>query len=304
MKLKINPRAFLLACLAVFFWATAATAFKITLRYTNFINMLLLSSLFSTLVIWSVILITNKIHKLRSASLKEIINSMLLGALNPFFYYLFVLKAYSLLPAQLAQPLNFIWPLMIVLLSVLILKEKVTLINILALLVSFSGVIVLSTRGSFISFQGASPLGIVLALSSSLIWAFYWILNLKNKLDPVVKLALNFVFGSIYILIFTIFTGRFENLTIPVLLGSAYIGFFEMGITFIIWLKALKLAEETTMITNLIYFTPFFALMFIAIILKEHIYPGTLIGVFLIVIGIMIQHNITKITPKSSVNNV
>ena len=39
-------------------------------------------------------------------------------------YYLILLKAYQLLPAQVAQPLNMIWPVILVFLSVPILKQK------------------------------------------------------------------------------------------------------------------------------------------------------------------------------------
>ena len=49
--------------------------------------------------------------------------------------------AYSLLPAQVAQPLNFIWPITLVLLSIPILKQKLKLKSLFALMLSFVGVI-------------------------------------------------------------------------------------------------------------------------------------------------------------------
>ena len=71
-----------------------------------------------------------------------------MGFLNPFLYYVIVLKAYSLLPAQLAQPLNFIWPITLVLLSIPILKQKVSGKNMIAMLISFVGVYFIASKGN------------------------------------------------------------------------------------------------------------------------------------------------------------
>lgn len=89
----------------------------------------------------------------------------------PGLYHLIVFKAYTLLPAQVAQPANFIWPVVLMLLSAPLLKQPLNLIGILALLISFTGVIILSGQGDFGSFRIVEPLGVGLALLSSLVWA-------------------------------------------------------------------------------------------------------------------------------------
>ena len=64
---------------------------------------------------------------------------------------------------------------------------------------------------------------------------------------------------------------------------------FEMGLTFVFWLKALKLSRTTAQVSQLIYLTPFFSLLVIHFAVGESIYPSTLIGLVLIVIGILLQ---------------
>ena len=47
-----------------------------------------------------------------------------MGLHNPFLYYLVLLTAYKLLPAQEAGTLNYIWPLVLVLLSIPLLDKN------------------------------------------------------------------------------------------------------------------------------------------------------------------------------------
>jgi drug/metabolite transporter (DMT)-like permease len=71
--------------------------------------------------------------------------------------------------------------------------------------------------------------------------------------------------------------------------AAAYVGIFEMGITFLIWMKALSLARETARISMLIYLSPFFSLVLIGTVLGEPILITTIAGLVLIVMGLLIQ---------------
>ncbi|MHC4265825.1 MAG: DMT family transporter [Planctomycetota bacterium] len=284
-----QKKAYLYATAAVFFWSTVATAFKITLRHIDPMSLVLYASIASCIVLFINLLITKKIPLLKTATKTDVIRSALLGLLNPFLYYIILFKAYNLLPAQQAQPLNYLWPIMLVLLSVPLLKQKVSLKSILAIIVSFTGAFIISTKGQILNFKPTNPLGVTLALGSSIIWALYWIYNLKQKNDPALTLFLNFCFGTVYMLIAMLLIFKFRPLTIPVIIGSIYIGLFEMGITFIFWLKALKLSEKTASIANLVYLAPFISLFFIRFILAEPIHPSTILGLALIITGIFIQ---------------
>ena len=213
-----------------------------------------------------------------------------MGFLNPFLYYIILFKAYSVLPAQVAQPLNMTWPVVLVLISIPILGQKIKFISILALFISFSGVLLISSQGANGNYQPEQLPGIIMATGSSIIWALFWILNVKDPRDEVIKLFLNFFFALIFLAI-----------SIPLLktslpsgkeawLSSAYVGFFEMGFAFIFWLKALKYSETTDKVSNLIYISPFLSLIFIHYIVGEKIYITTIAGLILIVAGILLQN--------------
>lgn len=278
----------ILAFLTTILWSTVATAFKLTLRYIDFRNMLFYSSLTSFLILSLINLFKNKkIFIIKSK--KEILNSLFLGFLNPYLYYLILFKAYSLLKAQIAQPLNYTWPIVLSIFSALILKSKIKKINILSLLISFTGVFIISTEGNIFKIKVKEPLGVSLAISSSFIFALYWILNLKDKRNEAEKLSLNFFFGFIYILITQSLTGSLKIINFKGLLGSIYIGLFEMGITFLIWLKALKKSKNIALTSNIIYLSPFLSLFFINLILREKILISTFFGLILIVSGIILN---------------
>lgn len=284
-----QSQATLYAVSSVLLWSTVATAFKLTLRYLDTVQMLLFSSVVSVLVLFIVLVSQGKLGTLGTWGGREILRSAVLGFLNPFLYYLVLFKAYSLLPAQQAQPLNYTWPITLTLLSIPLLKQKVKARSIVAILVSFAGVLVICTEGHLASLRVQSPLGVGLAIGSSVIWAVYWILNMRDGREAVAKLFSSFCFGALYVLILALALGRLTVPTMRAAVGSAYVGLFEMGFTFVLWLKALRLSRTTAQVSILIYLSPFVSLVFIHFFVGEAILPATIVGLVLIVAGIAIQ---------------
>ena len=282
-------KAYFLALTAVLFWSTVASAFKISLQYLDFFQLLFFSSLVSTLILFLIILSQNKFPEIRKTSSKDLFKSASLGFLNPFLYYIVLFKAYFLLKAQEACTLNYVWPVVIVLLSVPLLKQKISVKSLLAILISFTGAIIIGTNGRIFTLEFSNLEGVILALGSSVIWSLFWIFNLKDHRDTVSKLFLNFVFGLIYITLTCLIFSEISLPNLKSILGSTYIGLFEMGITYIIWLKALQLSTTTAKISNLIFLSPFISLIIIYFTVGEDIMPSTIFGLCLIIGGIIIQ---------------
>ena len=249
-------------------------------------------------------MIQNKFHLLKSYTGKDYLHSALLGILNPFIYYVVLFKAYSLLLAQEAQPLNYTWQIMLVLLSIPLLKQKIKPLGLVAIFISFFGVFVISTQGNVLGFRFTNLGGVLLALGSSVIWALFWIYNIRDQRDEVAKLFLNFGFGFVFILTATLL---FSKIMIPDTLGVVgviYVGIFEMGITFVIWLKALKLSRTTAQVSILIYLSPFVSLVLIHLVVGEKIMFSTIIGLILIVSGIGLQQYTSRSYPRLKNNRI
>lgn len=284
-----QKKAYLYAGIAVLLWSTSASAFKISLRHIDVFSLLFYASMTSTTAFFVYLLFSEKLNLLKDLRPRDYLHSALLGSLNPFLYYAALFKAYSILPAQEAQPLNFIWPLTLVLLSIPLLKQKIGPKDVIATIISFVGVLVISTRGEMLAFKFTDTLGVSLATGSSIIWALFWIYNVRDKRDEVVRLFLNFAFGSAFIFAAMSCSAGVRLPRIGGILGAVYVGLFEMGITFLLWLKALKLSKTTAHVTNLIYLVPFLSLVLISVAVGENILPSTIVGLVFIVGGILLQ---------------
>jgi drug/metabolite transporter (DMT)-like permease len=279
----------------VLFWSTVATAFKLTLRGMNNAQLLFYSSL-TSLIVFFFFALKNSRNELKQFFKKQHIRkNTVLGFINPFVYYLVLFKAYSILPAQEAQPVNLTWPLILSILSVMFLKQKLPARTIIGLLISFVGVVVIATRGNVFSLQFHNLFGVLLALGSSFIWSVFWILNLLDKREESIKLFGAFFFGTIYTGIYIFFFDSFGPIERKFMVGAVYIGLFEMGITFFLWLKALSLSEDKAKTSTMVYLFPVISLSFITLIVGEKLYASSIAGLALILSGILFQQvNIFK----------
>ncbi len=287
--MKKQQKAYLLALTAILFWSTAGSAFKLTLEHISSAQLLLFASFFSLIFLAGWKIMQGQLVNCFRISKKEWIHSAIMGFLNPFAYYIILFEAYDLLLAQEAVALNYVWPVTLVLLSIPVLKQKIGIWSFLALLLSFAGMAVIIMKGSFGGIELSSPRGIFFALISSVFWASYWLMNMKDKREEAAKLLLNFVFGFTYILVYSLAIGTRFSIPDEGVFGSIYIGLFEMGITYVLWLKALQLSITTAKVSNLVYLSPFLSLVFVSFAVGETIYLYTIFGLVLIVGGIVMQ---------------
>ena len=112
---------------------------------------------------------------------------------------------------------------------------------------------------------------------------------MKDQRETYSKMFLNFLFGLLYILLWNLFVGTLKIPAIQGLAGAVYIGIFEMGLTFVLWLTALNLSSTTARVSNLVYLSPFLSLMMISLFVGEKILFSTIMGLVIIVSGILLQ---------------
>ncbi len=285
----MERRTYVYALLAILNWSTVASAFKIALRYTDFVSLLLSSSLTSLLIFLSYIVYSGKFHHLIEYIKNNIAMVIALAILNPFLYYLLLFKAYSLIRAQEAMALNYTWPIMIVIFGSIILKRKIEWKSMVALIISFIGVFIILTKGNlFLNIHYGS----IIALSTSVIWAIFWIYGIKIEGDDEVKMCANFIFGTLFIVPIAILNG--VNYSWEGIAGGVYAGIFEMGVTFLLWMKALRTSRADARISNMVYFSPFISMIVIHFAVGEEIMPYTILGVVFIIAGILLQQYASK----------
>ncbi|MGD9859637.1 MAG: DMT family transporter [Marinobacterium sp.] len=297
MSEKSQSRAMLLGLSAVLLWSTVATAFKLSLQVMTPLQLLAWSGLLSTLVLAACVSWQKRWRELLQQWRKRPGLYLLLGALNPALYYLVLFRAYDLLPAQQAQALNYTWALTLSLLAVPLLKQKLQRLDLLAMTLGYFGALVIATRGQLLALQFDSTLGVALALGSTLIWALYWILNARAESSPAVSLLLCFLCGTPLVWGLMLWQGEVQWPGTQGILGALWVGVFEMGLTFMLWLGALRAATHVSRVSNLIFLSPFLSLVFIYLLLHEPIAPATFIGLGLIVTAVVVQQRARRSEP-------
>ena len=292
--MKNQTKALIMGGFVVLFWTTVATAFKIALADMSYIMLLLIASLTAFVVSFGEILRAGKLAQVRMFFRNRdiLLKGALQGLLNPFLYYLILFKAYSLLPAQIAQPLNFSWQVVLIIMMALFFKQRLKWQQLVGVLVSFAGIIMLSANNAASADAKLSLLGIILALGSAFVWATYWISKIESKEDSSVSLFVNFLFGSLYLIVITLFIPM-DFPSLKPFLAAVYVGCFEMGITFILWGKALNLATNRVTLAQITYLSPVLSLLLIHFILGESIGLLTIAGLLFIIVGILVS-NIKK----------
>ncbi|WP_404298492.1 DMT family transporter [Halomonas sp.] len=281
-----DGQAMLFGLGAVALWSTVATAFKVALEYMSPLELMWLASLVS----WALIGVLVIRQRLAGQALRRGWRTAAwAGLLNPVAYYLVLFGAYDRLPGQEAMALNYTWALAMAFLAVPILGQRLTRLDVLAGLIAYAGVWVIATRGAVFNVAFADPLGVVMALASTLIWALYWLLNARDHRPPLVAQWQNFSVGVPVLTLLLIAGPGFQWNGWAGLGAGVYVGLFEMGIAFVLWQLAVHKVSRTVKVSNLIFLSPPVSLLLLFLVVGEPILPSTLIGLLLILGGLGLQ---------------
>jgi len=285
------------ALAAVAAWSTVATGFKLGLQVLEPVQLLLLGSAVSALLF--AVLATAGGHwrlppRGRPASTTPVPSHRLVqvaafGLLNPVLYYLVLFEAYDRLPAQIAQPLNYTWAITMALLAVPVLGQRLNRNTLTGIAVSYLGVVVLLTRGSLHGWSELDWLGVVLALGSTVLWAGYWLANARSAMPPLTLMAWSFLLATPVLAAACYLGPGWPPITLETLGYGAWVGLLEMGFTFLLWQRALRLTARAARIGQLIFLSPFLSLVFIATVLGEVIHATSAIGLAIIVAGLWVS---------------
>ena len=282
-----DNKAIVYAAIAVLSWSTVASAFKIALRYLSSFELLLVASCTAFLIFLFALLARKKWKEVKNLSASQWRWFALLGLLNPVTYYLVLFRAYDLLPAQVAQPVNYSWPILLLILLSLFAGQSIPKIKYVGMLLSLGGVVLISAGTGLSDKLEFSVTGFLLAFLSAFLWAGYWMVSNKRKeVDAIIALTVTFFFGSAYLLIASLWM---EPVVLPVqaLLSGMYVGAFEIGIPFVCFGMAIQLTSNATLVNQMCYLSPFLSLFLIHLVLGEQVVWTTYAGLLLIVVGII-----------------
>ncbi len=280
-------KSVVLALISVAIWATLSTVAKLVLGALPNLETLGFSSLFAFMFMAAALLVTKKYRLLKTYAPRQYLKMAALGFLGLFLYSALYYYALGSLTAGEACILNYLWPVMLVLFSCVILKEKITLKKAIALLCSFAGVAVLSFGGS--SEGGGRWIGIAACVIAAACYGLYCVLNKKSGFDQTVLMTV--IWFTVTVCCFAV--GPFaETWVMPAgmqWVGLVWLGVFVNAVAYLTWGLALQKTEGTALVANLAYIVPFLSVIISTVVLKEELKLTAVAALVLIVGGILLQ---------------
>ncbi|MBZ9557642.1 MULTISPECIES: DMT family transporter [unclassified Modicisalibacter] len=281
-----DQRAMLYGVGAVGLWSTVATAFKLALARMTPAELMWIAALVSWALIGALVIHRGQLMTALRGGWRT---ALWAGLMNPVAYYLVLFAAYDRLPGQEAMALNYTWALAMAFLAVPILGQRLTRRDVLAGLVAYAGVWTIATRGRVLDVAFADPLGVLLALASTLLWALYWLLNARDHREPLVAQWQNFSVGLPVLTAVVALGPGFAWHGWASLGAGVYVGLFEMGFAFVLWQMAVHQVSRTAKVSNLIFLSPPVSLLLLHLVVGEPILISTLVGLVLILVGLGLQ---------------
>lgn len=280
---------YIYAISTVFIWSTLATVAKLLLNDIPNMQMLAISGAFAFLFLLVVNICSGAIKLMKNYKLKQYAIMAGLGFVGLFMYSALYYYGLSQLTAQEACILNYLWPIMIVLFSCIILREKLTAMKAVAMLCSFVGIVILSVGSGFV-FTAGSIMGYISCIVAAVCYGLFSVLNKKANLNQNITMMIIWLTVTVCSLILSLFTENWASIGGTQWLGLAWLGIAVNAAAYLLWSLALNKSKNTAVIANLAYLVPFLSLVLSAIVLKEQIEWRHIVSLIFIIGGILLQN--------------
>lgn len=283
---------------AVGLWSTMATAFKWALEFSSPMQLIALAATVSWIFFAARLVYLGRLSQLKQISSGTMTRCLALGFLNPALFYWVLFTAYDLLPAQDAMAINYTWGLTLPFIAAGFSRSLPSAVEVCLALLSYVGILIIVTDGDLAGFEFENITGVMLAIGSTVLWGLSWVINTRtverDQVDPELALLINFSMAAPVLWIILSATDSLPNLNGGTILGGIYVGLFEMGLAFVLWMKAMQLTDTPIRVSSLIFLAPPLSLVFIATVLGEPVATSTLTGLVFILAGLAGQQVVSS----------
>lgn len=291
---------------AVGLWSTMATAFKWALEFSSPMQLIALAATVSWIFFAARLMYLGRLSQLKQISSATMTRCLALGFLNPALFYWVLFTAYDLLPAQDAMAINYTWGLTLPFIAACFSRSLPSFVEVSLALLSYVGILIIVTDGNLAGFEFENITGVMLAIGSTVLWGLSWVINTRtverDQVDPELALLINFSMAVPVLWMILSATGSLPHLNVGTVLGGIYVGLFEMGVAFVLWMKAMQLTDTPIRVSSLIFLAPPLSLVFIATVLGEPVAASTLTGLVFILAGLAGQQVVSNRKDGSSDN--
>lgn len=182
-------------------------------------------------------------------------------------------------------------PMIVVMLSPLVFKERLSLVKILCVMVSLFGIICVSGIFSEQGTGSSEIMGVILGVMAAVVYAVTVIINKRvDKVDPMDKAIVQFASSTVVMFIYSLFVTSASELVFDVttIILLIVVGVVHTGIAYTVYFKSLPDVTSQN-VAIFAYIDPVVAVILSAVVLKEEMNAYIIIGALCVIVSALVS---------------
>lgn len=276
--------------ICVILWALIPVVSKSGQSTLNNHQFLFWSSLISFITFIIILLFQKKTAHVVKLRIKDWVKSVILGLLGTYLYYILLYYGYANAKGIEVLIIQYCWPIFVIVLSLFILREKLNIRKVISVLLGFLGVFLVLTKGKFtdIYLDNLYVDGIVLL--AAFVFGLFSVLSKKIRIDSIVLVTVYFATATLSSFVSMISLSEFKLPATDTLLPVLINGIFVNGISYIFWIKALKLGKAS-FIAPFVFLTPVISAILLILFFNEPFQIIYIVGMVSVILGGLMNRN-------------
>lgn len=224
-----------------------------------------------------------KKEKIKFNEKKSTLILLLLSGIGIGLNWIFLFKSYDYTSLSISTVCNYFAPIIVMVLSPIILKEKISLKQVICLIIAVVGLILIVGAFEFKK-DSNNLIGIILSLLAACLYAVVILINKKiNFVDGIQRTFFQFLSLAIILLPYTLFTTGFNvfKLSVTNLLWLLLLGVVHTGIAYCMYFTSIK-DMSGQKISILSFIDPVTSIMLAFFIFNDQLTGFQLVGALLI----------------------
>lgn len=222
-----------------------------------------------------------KITKLFILPRRILSKVFVLGFLDCLFYLL-LYYGYSIENGIAVLVIQYSWPLIIILLSVVLLKDRLAGRQIVGIIIGFIAVIITFTKGQITQLHVENPTALLLVFSGAFCFALMSVFSRQYSIDPYISTVWLFIFSTLTSLVLLLLFSEIQLPSKAAFWPTLINGILINGVSYILWFKAMNTGHSAK-IASVVFLSPVLSVLWLVLILSDPFELAYIIGVLLVI---------------------
>ena len=274
--------------LCVFLWALIPVVSKLGQSNLDNHQFLFWSSTISFLTFLIIIMTKKKGKMILSLSAKDWIHSIVLGILGTYLYYILLYFGYANAKGIEVLIIQYCWPIFVIILSILILKERLNIRKVISIVLGFFGVFLVLTKGKLTEIHLDNFFVDSIVFIAAFVFGLFSVLSKRVRIDSLTLVTIYFFTATVISFLSMISLSEFKLPTQETFLPIIINGIFVNGISYLFWIGALKIGKAS-FLAPFVFLTPVISTILLIVFFKEPFETIYLIGMISVILGGLIN---------------